>query len=98
MRSKWTYLYMAVDKVGKTIDCYVSQTRNAKAARRFHTKALKGLRAWERSEGLNTDKAPIYALAISEPKAEGRCPRDTVQRRVKYLSNVIETANGKLKQ
>ena len=49
-------------------------------------------------EILNTDKAPTYAIAISELKAEGKCPQDTVHRQVKYLNNVIEADHGKLKQ
>ena len=47
---------------------------------------------------LNTDKAPTYAGAIAELKAEGKCPMDTRHRQVKYLNNVIEADHGKLKQ
>ena len=46
---------------------------------------------------LNTDKAPAYAAAIAELKAEGKCPKDTRHRQVKYLNNVIEADHGKLK-
>ena len=48
-------------------------------------------------EALNTDKAPAYAAAIAELKAEGKCPKDTRHRQVKYLNNVIEADHGKLK-
>ena len=44
-----------------------------------------------------TDKAPTYAAAIAELKAEGKCPTETRHRQVKYLSNVIEADYGKLK-
>ena len=64
MRGKWTYLYRAVDKGGNTIDFYLSPTRNSKAAKRFLGKALNGLKAWEKPEVINTDKAPTYAIAI----------------------------------
>ena len=47
---------------------------------------------------VNTDKAPTYAAAIAELKAEGKCPTDTRHRQVKYLNNVIEADHGKLKQ
>ena len=47
---------------------------------------------------LNTDKAPTYAAAIAELKAEGKCPTETRHRQVKYLNNVIEADHGKLKQ
>ena len=37
---KWSYLYQAVDKLGNTIDFYLSPTRNTMAAKRFLTKAI----------------------------------------------------------
>ena len=97
VRGKWAYLYRAVDKLGNTIDFYLSATRNTTAAKRFLGKALRGLKEWEQPEVLNTDKAPAYAAAIAELKAEGKCPKDTRHRQVKYLNNVIEADHGKLK-
>ena len=98
VRGKWADLYRAVDKFGNTIDFYLSSTRNTKAAKRFLGKALKGLKDWEQPNVLNTDKAPTYAAAITELKAEGRCPNETRHRQVKYLNNVVEADHGKLKQ
>ena len=86
-RAKWAYLYRAVDKFGDTIDFYLSATRNTKAAKRFLGKALRGWKDWELPEVVNTDKAPTYAGAIAELKAEGKCPQD-----------VVEADHGKLKQ
>ena len=43
VRGRWTYVYRAVDKFGNTIDFYLSDTRNTKAAKRFLGKALHGL-------------------------------------------------------
>ena len=74
-----------------------SETRNTKAAKRFLGKALRGLKEWQQPEVLNTDKAPAYAAAIAELKAEGKCPTETRHRQVKYLNNVIEADHGKLK-
>jgi len=98
VRGAWAYLYRALDKHGNTIDFYLSPTRNAKAAKRFLGKALNGLQDWQKPEVISTDKAPPYGVAISELKAEGRCPENTVHRQVKYLNNVIEADHGKLKQ
>jgi transposase-like protein len=98
VRGKWAYLYRALDKYGNTIDFYLSPTRNAGAAKRFLGKALNGLKEWEKPAIINTDKAPTYGVAISELKAEGKCPEKTVHRQVKYLNNVIEADHGKLKQ
>ena len=98
VRGKWTYLYRAVDKLGNTIDFYLSPTRNTKAAKRFLGKAWKGLKDFEEPRVINTDKAPTYASALAELKAEGKCPKDTEHRQVKYLNNIVEADHGKLKQ
>jgi transposase-like protein len=87
-----------VDKLGNTIDFFLSPTRNTKAAKRFLGKALQGLKDWEKPRVINTDKAPTYAAALAELKAEGKCPNETQHRQVKYLNNVIEADHGKLKQ
>ena len=97
VRGKWAYLYRALDKLGNTIDFYLSATRNTKAAKRFLGKALNGLKDWEQPEVLNTDKAPTYAAAIVEFKSEGKCPDETRHRQVKSLNNVVEADHGKLK-
>ncbi len=95
---KWSYLYRAVDKLGNTIDFYLSPTRNTMAAKRLLAKALRGLKDWEQPEVINTDKAPTYAAALAALKAEGKCPKDTQHRQVKYLNNIVEADHGKLKQ
>ena len=82
----------------RTIDFYLSPTRNTAAAKRFLGKALNGLKPWEMPHVINTDKAPTYAAAFAELKKEGKCPEDTVHRQVKYLNNVVEADHGKLKQ
>lgn len=41
IKSKWYYLYRAVDKFGKTIDFLLTKNRDTKAARRFFKKAIK---------------------------------------------------------
>ena len=98
VRGEWAYLYRAVDKLGNTIDFYLSPTRNTAAAKRFLGKALRGLKDWEQPDVINTDKAPTYAAALAELKKEGKCPKHTVHRQAKYLNNVIEADHGKLKQ
>jgi transposase, IS6 family len=90
VRGKWSYRYRAVDKLGNT--------RNTTAAKRFLAKALSGLKDWEQPEAINTDKAPTYAAALAELKAEGKCPKDTDHRQVKYLNSIVEADHGKLKQ
>lgn len=56
------------------------------------------MKDWEKPTAINTDKASTYGIAISELKAEGKCPGELVHRQVKYLNNVVEADHGKLKQ
>jgi len=53
---------------------------------------------WDKPRIINTDKAPTYAAALAELKKEGKCPKDTQHRQVKYFNNVVEADYGKLKQ
>ncbi len=48
--------------------------------------------------GLKMEQTPTYGIAISKLKAEGKCPKETVHRQVKYLNNIVEADHGKLKQ
>ena len=38
VKGRWTYLYRAVDKVGGTVDFYLSERRDVNAAKRFSAK------------------------------------------------------------
>lgn len=98
VKGTWKYLYRAVDKTGATIDFFLSSTRNSKAAKRFLGKALRRFKEWEKPQTINTDKAPSYAVAITELKKEGVCPAKLVHRQVKYLNNIVEADHGKLKR
>jgi IS6 family transposase len=79
---KWSYLYRALDNLGDTIDFYLSPTRNMAAAKHFLPKAHRGLKDWDQSPVINTDKAPTYAAAPADlkPKASARRTRSTDNR------------------
>ena len=98
VKGKWAYYYRAIDKDGNTIDFYLSPTRNAKAAKRFLAKSIKGLSRWAFPRKLNTDKAAAYGSAIQELKQEGKLPAEIEHRQVKYLNNRLESDHGKLKR
>ena len=97
VNGKRAYLHRAVNSRGDTIDFHLSQTRSARAARRFLGKALRACKEWEKPFVINTDEAGC-SQAIRELKKEGRRPSDTDRRQVKYLNNVVEAGHGKLKR
>ena len=41
VKGKWTYLYRAVDKQGRTVDFLLSEKRDMAAAKRFFSKAIR---------------------------------------------------------
>ena len=85
MRGKLHYLWRAVDQHGTVLDILVQSRRNAKAARRFFQKLLKGLQYVPRV--IVTDKLRSYAAAKRKimPGVEHRQSR--------YLNNRAEVSH-----
>ena len=85
IRGKIQYLWRAVDQDGNVLDILVQSRRNAKAAKRFFRKLLKGLRYTPRV--LVTDKLKSYGAAKREvmPGVEHRQSR--------YLNNQAEVSH-----
>jgi putative transposase len=85
-----SYLWRAVDQDGIVLDVLVQSRRNAKAAKRFFRKLLKGLRYAPRV--LITDKLASYQVAHRElmPSVE--------HRRSKYLNNRAENSHQPTRQ
>jgi putative transposase len=85
IRGKLHYLWRAVDQDGPVLDVLLQGRRNAKAARRFFKKLLKGLRFAPRV--LVTDKLPSYGAARRTilPGVEHRQSR--------YLNNRAENSH-----
>jgi len=85
IRGKLHYLWRAVDQNGVVLDILVQSRRNAKAAKRFFRKLLKGLQYVPRV--LVTDKLRSYAAAKREilPGVEHRQSR--------YLNNRAEVSH-----
>jgi DDE domain len=48
VKGRWKYLYRAIDKGGATLDCFLADRRNAEAAKRFLSAALKRSRTGSR--------------------------------------------------
>ena len=85
IRGKLHYLWRAVDQHGIVLDILVQSRRNAKAARRFFRKLLKGLQYVPRV--IVTDKLRSYAAAKRKimPGVEHRQSR--------YLNNRAEVSH-----
>jgi transposase-like protein len=95
VKGRWTYLYRAVDKAGKTIDFYLSKKRDVAAAKCFLQKALKSagvLRV------ITLDAYAASHRAVRELKAEGVLPRRVRLRSNQYLNNIIEQDHRRIKQ
>ena len=89
VKKEWKYLYRAIDSQGNTLDFMLSAKRDAKAAKRFFKKVLKG--AWTvMPRVINVDKNPAYPAALKDLKADEVLPQETELRQVKYLNNLIE--------
>jgi IS6 family transposase len=94
---EWLYLFRAIDSRGRTIDFYLSQRRDAGAARRFLAKALRARRDWAPSV-INTDRNPAYSEAIRKLKDSKLLDDSVDHHQVKYLNNQIEADHGAIKR
>ncbi len=85
----WRYVYRAVDQHGQVIDVLVCARRDAGAARRFFTRALRTLKVQPRE--VVTDAAAVYPGVLDEliPSAWHHVER--------YANNPIEADHGQLK-
>jgi transposase, IS6 family len=89
VKKEWVYLYRAVDAEGKTLDFFLSSTRDAHAAKHFFLKTLVASSTAE-PRVINVDKNAAYPKAFNELKAEEFLPQSCELRQVKYRGNLIE--------
>jgi transposase-like protein len=95
VKGRWTYLYRAVDKQGRTVDFLLSERRDVAAAKRFFRNAIK-------NNGIprvvTLDAYAASHRAIAELKSVGTLPRRVRIRSSKYLNNVVEQDHRRIKQ
>jgi transposase-like protein len=86
----WRYVYRAVDQHGQVVDVLLSARRDAAAARRFFTRALRMLKVTPAE--VVTDAAPVYPAVLEEllPAAWHHVEQ--------YENNPIEADHGELKR
>ncbi len=90
IRGKSHYLWRAVDQHGIVLDILVQSRRNAKAAKKFFRKLLKGLRYVPRV--LVTDELRSYGAAYREVLPS------VTHRQSKYLNNRAEDSHQPTRQ
>jgi transposase-like protein len=87
---QWRYVYRAIDQFGQVIDVFVSERRDAAAARRFFQRAIGSTRV--RPVEVVTDRAAVYPKVLDEvvPVAWHRTEQ--------YAKNRVEADHGQLKR
>lgn len=95
VNKKWSYLYRAVNKSGKTVHFYLSEKRNLKAARKFLIDAIK-LHGNLEKMTIDLSGSNIAAIDSINDKLKNK---DKIEKRTsKYLNNRIEQDHRRIKQ
>jgi transposase-like protein len=95
VKGEWMYLYRAVDKIGKTVDFFLSRNRDVNAAKAFLRKAMRQQRTPVK---ITLDAYAASHRAVSDMKESGQLPKRVRVRASKYLNNVIEQDHRRVKQ
>jgi len=95
VKRRWTYLYRAVDKLGRTVDFLLSARRDVAAAKRFFSKAMK---KHGTPRVITLDAYAASHRAITELQSVGTIARRVGIRSCKYLNNVVEQDHRRIKQ
>ena len=94
VKGRWTYLYRAVDKEGRTVDFLLSERRDVAAAKRFFRKAMK---SHPTPRVITLDVYAASHRAITELKSAGAMPHRVRIRSSKHLNNVVEQDHRRIK-
>ena len=95
VNGRWTYLYRAVDKHGRTVDFRLSERRDVAAAKAFFRKAMNHNGT---PRVITLDAYAASHRAVTDLKAEGNMPKRVRVRSSKYLNNSIEQDHRRVKQ
>lgn len=95
IRGEWRYLYRAVDRAGRTVDCGLSARRDVAAAKTFFRKAITS--QGRAPKTITLDGYAASHRAVREMKRDGLLPRDTKLQSSKYLNNIIEQDRRNIK-
>ena len=93
VKGVWKYLYLAVDKQGKTVDFLLTAKRDMAAAKRFFDKAMG---ANGDPDKVAMDKSGANKAAINAINAGRDVP--ILVRQVKYLNNIVKQDHRAIKR
>ena len=94
---RWMYLFRAVDSAGATLDFYLSEKRDAAAAKHFFDNILAAPNH-PRPRVINVDGNLSYPHAVSRLKQERRLGQRCRCRTSPYLNNIVEQDHRALKR
>ena len=102
VRSRWMYLYRAIDSNGDTVEFWFGERRNLAAAKRFLSKALKSHGRPERIviDGSQTNREAILSCDVTD-RLQDRSRRKLKPIRIRqsrYLNNQIEQDHRAVKR
>jgi transposase-like protein len=95
VKGRWTYLYRAVDKQGRTVDFLLSERRDVAAAKRFFSEAMK---KHGTPRVITLDAYAASHRAITELQSAGTITRRVRVRSSKYLNNLVEQDHRRIQQ
>jgi transposase-like protein len=95
IKGRWTYLYRAVDKAGKTVDFLLRAKRDVAAAKAFFRRAFASRRRLPHK--ITLDGYQASHRAAREVLGQHRGGAQTKIRSSKYLNNLIEQDHRPIK-
>ena len=95
IKGRWTYLYRAVDKAGKTVDFLLRAKRDVAAAKAFFRRAFAS--RGRLPHKITLDGYQASHRAVREVLAQRRGGARTEIRSSKYLNNLIEQDHRPIK-
>jgi transposase-like protein len=98
VRGCWMYLYRAVEAKGKTVESYLSRTRDVTAAKAFFRKALKhhGEPRSITLDGFEPSHAALRRMGMRN-EFNFRWANPVKIRSCKYLNNIVEQDHRRVK-
>jgi transposase-like protein len=93
----WTYLYRAVDEHGATVDFYLSEKRDVRAAKLFLGHAIETLKRPAPID-IVADGNPTYPIAVRALQRDGILPKTTRSRCPVHGNNRIEQDHRSVQQ